>query len=188
MRIIAGSFKGKDLRVGHGMLFRPTAQIVRGSIFDTIGGAIEGASFCDLFAGSGAVGIEALSRGAERAVFVEQDKRVLRALRANLEKCGVGRDRATVKIADAFRYIARLVRGNESFDIVFADPPYVSDLAQRVLGLFEGASGGFGGLLIVEHGKPIFLNEGSTLEVLQSKKFGGTMVTYFKRKEGGGRT
>ena len=110
MRVIAGDYKGVQLRVGHGPFYRPTAQVVRGSIFDSLGDRIEGVTFCDLFAGSGAVGIEAISRGAGRSIFVEQDRRVLRALRSNLARCGIDRTKADVKVGDVFSFLRRASR------------------------------------------------------------------------------
>ena len=185
MRIIAGEFKGIQLRVGHGPFYRPTAQIVRGSIFDTISNEIRGATFCDLFAGSGAVGIEALSRGAGKVVFVEQDRRVLRALRSNLSKCGIGRERAEVKIGDAFRFIDRIARKEEFFDFIFADPPYTANVAQKVLSAFEAAGKRVCETLIIEHGEPIYLSDNSCYELERTKKFGQIQVSYFSFKGGG---
>jgi 16S rRNA (guanine966-N2)-methyltransferase len=186
VRIIAGKYKGTTLRCGRGPVYRPTAQIVRGSIFDIIGGEVEGAAFLDLFAGSGAVGIEALSRGAARVLFVEQDHRVLKALRTNLQRCGITADQAIVRSHDAFRFLERLVGGDDFFDIVFADPPYGGKAAQRVVDLVEGAERPICTLLVVEHGEAIFNRSGGTLELLRTRKFGQTMVTYFKRGPLGG--
>ena len=181
MRVIAGRYKGTTLRCGRGPFFRPTAQIVKGSIFDTLGEAVRGARFLDLFAGSGAVGIEALSRGAALAVFVEQDKRILRALRTNLERCRVRDDESVVAGYDVFRYIDRLVSGDEFFDIVFADPPYAGATARRVLEAIAGAGREICRWLVIEHGEPLGTAGGGVLVPERTKRFGQTLVSYFSR-------
>jgi 16S rRNA (guanine966-N2)-methyltransferase len=185
MRVIAGSKKGIDLRGGHGPFFRPTQQLVKGSIFDTIGFDIEGASILDLFAGSGAIGIEALSRGAARAVFIEQDHRSLKALRTNLERCGFGSAVAKVHIGDAIRYIERAAGGAMFFDVIFADPPYAAKTAaQRVVDVAAGANAALCRMLVIEHGSPVFAKDGGSLELAKTRRFGQTTVSYFRyRKE-----
>jgi 16S rRNA (guanine(966)-N(2))-methyltransferase RsmD len=187
VRVIAGSKKGIELRGGHGPFFRPTQQLVKGSIFDTIGFEVEGASILDLFAGSGAVGIEALSRGASRAVFVEQDHRSLKALRTNLERCGFGREAADVRIGDAVRYVERAAAGGEHFDIIFADPPYAAKTAaQRVVDAV-GTAAALCRVLVIEHANPVFAAEGAALELVKARRFGQTTVSYFRyRKEADG--
>ncbi len=188
VRVIAGSKKGIELRGGHGPFFRPTQQLVKGSIFDTIGFEVEGASILDLFAGSGAVGIEALSRGASRAVFVEQDHRSLKALRTNLERCRFGRETAEVRIGDAVRYVERAAAAGERFDIVFADPPYAAKTAaQRVVDAAGTAAGPLCRVLVIEHGSPVFAAEGGALELFKARRFGQTTISYFRyRKEADG--
>ena len=111
MRVIAGRCGGTALRGGHGPHFRPTAQVVKGSVFDTLYGRVQEAAVLDLFAGSGSLGIEALSRGASRAVFVEQDSKILRALRTNLDRCKVA-DQAEVIRGDAMKFLDQLIRDN----------------------------------------------------------------------------
>ncbi|MDD4856750.1 MAG: 16S rRNA (guanine(966)-N(2))-methyltransferase RsmD [Candidatus Krumholzibacteria bacterium] len=181
MRVIAGSKKGVDLRCGHGPFFRPTAQIVKGSVFDTVGFEIEGRTILDLFAGSGAIGIEALSRGASRAVFIEQDRRILKALRTNLERCGFDRPRAEVHIADAIRYLERAARSAAFFDIVFADPPYAAkNAAQRVIDIVDGAEAALCRVLVVEHARVVFAKEGGSLSLVKARRFGQTTVSYFR--------
>lgn len=185
MRVIAGAKKGLDLRCGHGPRFRPTQQLVKGSVFDTIGAAIAGATFLDLFAGSGAMGIEALSRGAARAVFVEQEHRILRALRTNLERCGFGPDRAEVRIADAVRFLERSSAAGASFDVIYADPPYEGATAQKIVDVAAAAARPLCRLLVVEHGRPVSAGAGGSLAVEKTRQFGRTKVTYFRyRKEG----
>lgn len=186
VRVIAGAKKGIDLRCGHGPFFRPTAQVVKGSLFDTLGADITGATILDLFAGSGAVGIEALSRGASRVVFVEQDHAILKALRTNLERCGFGLDRAEVRIGDALRFLERAVRTRLFFDIVFADPPYAGSTAQKVIDVVADAATAICRTLIVEHGHPVFVGENGSLDLVKTRHFGQTMVSYFRyRKEVG---
>lgn len=191
MRVIAGAKKGVDLRCGHGPFFRPTAQIVKGSLFSTLGGELEGALVVDLFAGSGAVGIEALSRGASGVIFVEQDSRIIKALRSNLERCGFGPDVAKVRLGDAIRILERAARNGDFFDIIFADPPYEGKTAQKVVDTVAGTGRPLCRLLVVEHGSPVFVKEGGPLELAKSRRFGRTVLSYFRyRKEvgdGGGK-
>jgi 16S rRNA (guanine966-N2)-methyltransferase len=195
MRVIAGRYRGTTLRCGRGPFYRPTAQIVKGSIFDTLGGDVTGARFLDLFAGSGAVGIEALSRGAARAVFVEQDRRILKALRTNLQRCRITPEQAIVVGYDAFRFIDRLGAGEEFFDIVFADPPYAGKTARRVLEAMAGAERALCRLLVLEHGEAFEEVVGGLLKLDKTKRFGQTRVSYFdvgtmmetEGKEGGPR-
>jgi 16S rRNA (guanine966-N2)-methyltransferase len=117
VRVVAGEFKGRRLRAPRGSRTRPTADRVREALFSMLGD-VSGARVLDLYAGSGALGIEALSRGAESAVFVERDHAALAALARNLEAVGA---KAEVRRQDVARFLAR---PEGSFDLVFCDPPY----------------------------------------------------------------
>jgi 16S rRNA (guanine966-N2)-methyltransferase len=125
MRVVAGAFKGRRLRVPRGTRTRPTADRVREALFSMLGD-VDGARVLDLYAGSGALGIEALSRGAASATFVDNDPRAVAALRRNLDAVGT---EAQVRRQDALRFLSS-ARG--AFDLVFIDPPY--DSAVRVAG------------------------------------------------------
>ncbi len=182
MRVVAGRCRGIALRGGHGPQFRPTAQIVKGSVFDTLYGRVQDAVVLDLFAGSGSLGIEALSRGATRAVFVEQDQKILKALRTNLNRCGVA-DQAEVVRADAMKYLERLIRSKKEFDVIFADPPYASKLSQRIAEAIDSAGRKICGLLITESGEEYDIPSGGSLEKKRTRKFGQTIVTYLEYRE-----
>ena len=117
MRVVAGEFKGRRLVAPRGSRTRPTADRVREALFSMLGD-VSGARVLDLYAGSGALGIEALSRGAESAVFVERDRAALTALGRNLEATGA---RGEVRRQDVSRFLAR---PEGTFDLVFCDPPY----------------------------------------------------------------
>ena len=123
MRVVAGEFKGRRLHAPRGARTRPTADRVREALFSMLGD-VSGARVLDLYAGSGALGIEAISRGAESATFVERDRHALAALRRNLDAVGVD---ARVIARDVGRFLAR---PEGTFDLVFCDPPY--DDAPRV--------------------------------------------------------
>jgi 16S rRNA (guanine(966)-N(2))-methyltransferase RsmD len=182
MRVVAGRCRGIALRGGHGPQFRPTAQIVKGSVFDTLYGRVQDAVVLDLFAGSGSLGIEALSRGATRAVFVEQDQKILKALRTNLNRCGVA-DQAEVVRADAMKYLERLIRSKKEFDVIFADPPYASKLSQRIAEAIDSAGRKICSLLITESGEEYDIPSGGSLEKKRTRKFGQTIVTYLEYRE-----
>ena len=130
MRIIAGSHKGHRLVTPKGIDTRPTGDRVREAAFNLIG-PVTGATVLDLFAGSGAMGLEALSRGAERAVFVESDRDAVRAIEANLDKLGL---RAAVTRGDAVRALAQEAAAGRRYDLVLVDPPYrmLADLMPRL--------------------------------------------------------
>ena len=118
MRVIAGEFRSRVLKSVPGTDTRPTPDRLREALFSALGNRIEGSSFADLYAGTGAVGIEALSRGARRALFVEFSRHAVEVIRANLKSLGI-ENRATVRQAKA-----RALAGFLTANIVFVDPPY----------------------------------------------------------------
>lgn len=135
MRVIAGSAKGRRLaRVPPGV--RPVSDRVREGVFSSLGDAVEGARVADLYAGTGALGIEALSRGADEALFVERDPGAVATIRENLERTGLS-SRATVVRSEVDRFLRR--PAEPGFDLVFLDPPY-DDGVDAVLALTDAGS------------------------------------------------
>src|SRR2546427_2323369 len=126
MRVLAGALKGRRLETPRGSTTRPTADQVRIALMDTLTPRLPGARLLDLFAGAGGVGLEALSRGAAQATFVERDTRAIGALRANVATLGVT-GQARVERADVQAALERLAREDARFDIVFLHPPYEDD-------------------------------------------------------------
>jgi 16S rRNA (guanine(966)-N(2))-methyltransferase RsmD len=141
MRVIAGSLRRRNLEAPRGLATRPTSDRLRETLFNVLAPRIAGASFLDLYAGSGAVGIEAMSRGAERVVLVEHAQPALKVLRSNLEQLGV-RSGFAVEGSSVLAYLRRERRDTEyGFDLVFLDPPYDAwGEYEAVLGLLGGAS------------------------------------------------
>lgn len=149
MRLTGGQSRGRRLKRPRAAGLRPTSSRVREALFDILGPRIEGACVLDLYAGTGAVGIEALSRGARRAVFVERDKSAARLIRENLAL--LGRDGAAeIVVLPVEASLAALTLRAERFDVVFLDPPYDPGITHEVL---SSASRLVlpGGTLIVEH-------------------------------------
>ncbi|MGD1057350.1 MAG: 16S rRNA (guanine(966)-N(2))-methyltransferase RsmD [Solirubrobacteraceae bacterium] len=123
MRVIAGRLGGRRLKAPKGTATRPTSDRVREALFSMLGD-IEGTNVLDLFAGTGALGIEALSRGARRATFVERDASVVRILSANLEDLEISQEAAEVRRTDALAALRSAQGSKETYDLVFIDPPY----------------------------------------------------------------
>jgi len=173
MRVIAGELGGRRLVTPGGTSTRPTTDRVREAVFNSLAsaGVLDGALVVDLFAGSGAVGIEALSRGAARCVFVERDRSALRALEENLDALDL-RDRAEVIGSDAMA----TVRGFDA-DIVFADPPYDFDRWDELLDRVAAD------LVVAESGEAIEVPVGWT--AARSKRYGRTRVTFIERASAG---
>ncbi len=123
MRVIAGTYRGRVLQAPRGRAIRPTSERVREALFATLG-PLEGETVLDLFAGTGALAIEALSRGAARAVLVERDPHALASLRANLATLGIDRQHAEIRRGEALRALRTARTRAETYDLVFVDPPY----------------------------------------------------------------
>ncbi|HVE47680.1 MAG TPA: 16S rRNA (guanine(966)-N(2))-methyltransferase RsmD [Acidimicrobiales bacterium] len=168
MRVVSGTAKGRRLQAPGGLGVRPTGDRVREAIFDVLGslGGVNDMKVADLFAGTGALGIEALSRGAAHATLVDHDKAAADTMHINLVTTGLYA-RATVVQADVLSW--RRLNPDREFDIVFADPPYEFD------GWPELLAGLRTGLAILESDREIDL-EGA-FEVVKIKRYGGTVVT-----------
>lgn len=153
MRIIAGQYRGRNLKSPPSLQVRPTSDRLRETLFNVIAPRIEGARFLDLCAGSGAVGIEALSRGATHVTFVDKSRRMCALVQANLDLCRIPEEETEVVQAEAADYLARSRKQNAApWDMVFFDPPYAIDYLP-VLKLFGTRSDllSEAGLLVAEH-------------------------------------
>lgn len=170
MRVVAGELGGRRLLTPEGTTTRPTTDKVRQAVFNSLASMdlLGGAVVADLYAGSGALGIEALSRGAERCVFVERDRAALVALRANIAALGLG-DRAVVVTSDVLAWVPAM-RG---VDLALIDPPYSFDAWSALLALAQ-----------VEHALCEASREvpaGDGWEVLRSRQYGRTHTTLLGR-------
>ncbi len=136
MKIIGGEHKGRNFYMPKGL--RPTQNMTRKAVFDLVGHDLDGIEFLELFAGSGAVGLEALSRGAKKVTFVESEVKCLRVIEANLELLGfMGKDLLSrayeIIYGDAFAAIKRFAKHGRKFDMIFLDPPFGRGLAKKAL-------------------------------------------------------
>lgn len=182
MRVIGGTDRGRRLGAPRGLKTRPTADRVRVALFDILGPAVAGARVLDLFAGTGAVGIEALSRGAARAVFVERDRAALRVLRRNLAALRLSREHARVVAGDALAALPGLAASEQPFDLVFLDPPYTGDLAPRTLAALAGSPLlRHGTRVVVQHFARVALPPLSGLAAgREPRRLGDTTLTFFR--------
>lgn len=177
MRVIAGEAKGRRLTGLRSTALRPTTDRVREALFSTLGTDVVGARVLDLYAGSGAVGIEALSRGAHSAVFVDHDAEAVAAIQANLALTRLG-DRATVLRMPADRYMARAAAG--SFDIVLMDPPYAMGVPMDVLeGLMAGGALSAGAQVVLETGMPLPEDlSPAGLRIVRQRRYGDSTLVF----------
>lgn len=182
MRIIGGQWRGRPLTAPIGSHTRPTSDRVREAIFSSIysiHGVLEGARVLDLYAGSGALGIEALSRGAQHVTFVEHDRRAASSVRANLASLVVGSDRGHVVQLDVSRLVT--TGGIEPVSLLFADPPYTIDslaVWQVLEGLAAAGSLEVGCLVIYEHRVDGGGVPPERFLLMSQKRYGDTGVTY----------
>lgn len=179
LRVLTGSAKGRKLKVPKGQKIRPMTSRVKKSVFDTLGD-LSGNKVLDIFAGSGGIGIEALSCGAGSVTVIEKDPTVFKIIKENYEHCGFT-DKASLICSDYKSALSKLRKKNEVFDLIFIDPPYklyedfevkdficdISDLLHR------------NGVAVIEHDhKTEDTPEGF---VRTTKSFGGTHVSYFRK-------
>ena len=170
MRVISGEFGGRRLVTPEGDTTRPTTDKVRQAVFNSLAsmGVLEGAAVADLFAGSGALGIEAVSRGAEKCVFVERDRAALIALRENIATLGI-EDRCTVHGTDVLAWVPAM----RNVDVAFIDPPYAFEAWPALLKLVDV------GLVVAEADDPVDAPEGWSQ--LRARRYGRTWVTLLER-------
>ena len=179
MRVIAGKARGRALKAPQGLETRPTSDKAREAIFGSIQFDIAGARVLDLFAGSGAMGIEALSRGAAEAVFVDSSREAAAAIRENLKNTGLKGELAVTDFRAALKGMSR------AFDFIFIDPPYRSGYYQEaVAAIIDGG-------LLAEHGRIILEHDGTLdvdglkgVEAVKDKKYGKAHVTTCVAAEG----
>jgi 16S rRNA (guanine966-N2)-methyltransferase len=171
--VVAGVARGRPLVAPVGRDTRPTSDRVREAVFNALHslGAVEDAVVLDLFAGTGALGIEALSRGAAHATFVDSDRDAVAAIRVNLTSTGLA-DRATLQRRDVLSF---LVTGRERYDLALCDPPYAYDDWQRLLDTLRART------VVIESDRTI--DVGSSWQVAREKRYGTTVVVIAHHRE-----
>ncbi|MBI1823775.1 MAG: 16S rRNA (guanine(966)-N(2))-methyltransferase RsmD [Nitrospirae bacterium] len=182
IRISGGKKRGRHLFTLDDPDLRPTSGKVREALFNILGEKINGVQFLDLFAGSGLVGIEALSRGAAHCTFIEKDFRHFKLLQKNIERIQFQNDATLIEI-DALKF----VKGPSQFDLVFVDPPYASKLLEKILPALGGSDMiEKGGMIIVEHFKKLTLDPiYGRFSLLKSYAYGDTFLSIYHASEKG---
>ena len=185
MRVITGKFKGRRLRAPAGLAVRPTGDRVKESLFNILAERTSGSTWLDLFAGTGAMGIEALSRGACRVVFVESQPEAYRALEYNIAHCRIQEGCVLIQ-SDIRRALRQCQKAGWTFNIIFLDPPYQSDLYETTLNdLAAGPLVAPEGLVIAEHHRKIPLRDAyGPLRRTQTRTYGTTEVSIYQKDEG----
>ena len=181
MRVIAGKAKGVTLKTPDGLVTRPTADRVKEALFSIIQFDLPGAKILDLFGGTGQLGIEALSRGAGKAVFVDAGESACKLIRENLKRAKMEQDAQVVK-SD---YLAYLLRCTDRFDIIFLDPPYAEVFLENALKkITEIDILQSGGIIVAERpaDKPLTLDF-SGFSRSKDYKYGNTLLTLYRKDE-----
>lgn len=184
LRIIGGEFRGRKINQPEFDTVRPTKDRIRESVFNVIAASIPGTSVLDAFAGSGAYGLEALSRGAVKAAFLEKDPRCCKVIRENIGSLGIA-EKAQIVTADAFEWIELSPKGQNRFDIAFADPPYAKGMAKKFLIKINHYDilNHFG-LLIIEHNCEESLPDAEGAFILLKRKTYADVSVSFYQKNG----
>jgi 16S rRNA (guanine966-N2)-methyltransferase len=149
MRVIAGKFKGRNLKSPPSLQVRPTSDRLRETLFNVIAAHVPESRFLDLCAGSGAVGIEALSRGAAHVTFVDRSRRSCQLIEANLKLCGVPEEQQDIYCSEVMEFVKQ--SGKDNWEVIFLDPPYKTDYVRIIQLLGSSTVLSEGGLLVVEH-------------------------------------
>ncbi|HOX09982.1 MAG TPA: 16S rRNA (guanine(966)-N(2))-methyltransferase RsmD [Candidatus Omnitrophota bacterium] len=190
MRITSGTHKSRIIKAPGSI--RPTLDNVRKAVFDILGEGVKGSRVLDLFAGSGALGIEALSRGAVSCTFVDNSRASIKAIKANLEGLGLagagrGPSESSVMYADSEAVIGRLAGDGAAFDIILMDPPYYKELAKKTLSLLGDCDIlSETGVAVIEHSKhdgPLPPVCGG-LKLLRTARYGDTLVSFYRKDQG----
>ena len=178
MRIIAGKNKGKKLNSFELSSTRPTSDKIREALFDKLGTKVENCDFLDLFAGTGAVGIEAISRGAKSVFFVDENKMAIGIVKKNLNLISVTDQ--NVYLSNFEKALLNFKKNGQTFDVIFVDPPYASNFAEQAIEkIREMKLLNLNGILVWEHdaNKNLFIEKNYSNVV--TKKYGDKFLTYF---------
>jgi 16S rRNA (guanine966-N2)-methyltransferase len=181
MRIISGKAKGRRLVAQKGKAVRPTADRVKESLFNILPRDFSGMTILDLFAGTGNLSIEALSRGAEKAILVDASERSAAVIRENLRRLGLS-EHAQVWVLPAARALRSLAKRGETFDVIFLDPPYDQKLVDRSLKLIEqGNLLNANGTVVAEHSvrEAVPTSYGSLI-LNDQRRYGDTLLSFYK--------
>lgn len=186
IRIIAGLARGRQLKTRKGMDTRPTADRVKESLFNIIADIIPNCRFLDVFAGNGGVGIEALSRGAIKSVFIENNQHCVKIIKDNLKVTDF-LERGTIIHCHAITALCSLQNKGETFNLIFLDPPYHSPELSKALETMASGIIECGGLVIVEHhSKDVSWRDDSAWQIIREKKYGDTTLTFLVPIAAGG--
>ena len=179
MRIISGILRGKKLAMIRGRWIRPTADRLRESIFNILGDSVKEATVLDMFAGSGAYGIEALSRGAVSAVFMDNSKKAISIIQKNVKSCDL-EDRVKIIRWDIIKNLNCLKSFSLAFNLIFIDPPYNQNyLKPALLNLFRNGSVGKGACIVVEHSHHEQIPENlMSVKISDQRRYGKTLVSF----------
>ena len=182
MRVVSGTKKGKALKAVPGSSTRPTTDKVKEAMFNIIGPYFNGGIVLDLFAGSGGLGIEALSRGADKAIFVDRDGKAIQTIHDNVKTCDLT-DQAEIYRNEAERALKAVIKRGLSFDLIFLDPPYKKQQLVKLLEMINGEKVlADGGTIICEHGSDIQLPDTvGILEKQKNEKYGIISITIYKK-------
>lgn len=187
LRIVGGSLRGRLIATPRGTRTRPTSDKVRESIFNVLQSLVflEGCAVLDLYAGSGALGIEALSRGASRAVFVESHRKTAEGIKITLNGLGLGPEQATVVTARAETWLARPTEGKSGGSpalLVLMDPPYRFGGEEALLeAVAASPAAAPGALVVMESARETRLASPPGLDPVRSKRYGDTLISFFKK-------
>jgi 16S rRNA (guanine(966)-N(2))-methyltransferase RsmD len=183
MRVTGGTSRGRRLAGPRGHGVRPTRGLVKEALFNILAERVPGARFLDLFAGTGTIGIEALSRGARQVTFVESSQAVCRMLRANIRTCGL-EDRAEIRPIPVARFLKqRFNQADQTYDIVFVDPPYHTEEGKKILpSLGRGVIIQLDGVVVIEHfHKTRLADRIGQLALGKSYRYGDTRLSVYRR-------
>ncbi|MCW4681003.1 16S rRNA (guanine(966)-N(2))-methyltransferase RsmD [Bacillus pumilus] len=183
MRVISGTRKGRTLKAVPGQSTRPTTDKVKESIFNMIGPYFDGGWALDLFAGSGGLGIEALSRGFDHCIFVDRDMKAIQTIKGNLNQLELI-DQSEVFRNEAKRALAAIVKREESFQAIFLDPPYKDQQLKALLDMIdEHALLTDDGVIVCEHDKDVILpEEAGQLYISRQELYGLTGITIYRKR------
>lgn len=183
MRVIGGIYGGRKIKSPKGKNTRPTSDMVREALFNILGNKVLNSTFIDVFAGTGAVGLEALSRGSKEVFFVEKDPNAYKLILQNLESLGI-KDKINVIKKDALEGLKILNKKGIIFDIIFMDPPYYKNLILPCLEFIKNSALATPETIIVlQHAyNENFINELAGFKLLKQKKYGDTLLTFMAKE------